>query len=140
MCVNNTLEMTNSRFCILCTKMTHLEAPFDAFIKITRFHVEFLLIKKVNGGCNVRNMWWLLFGMSPDKPAFKVRVFRSDLRFWIGVDDISSRHLTQILLTLLTLNAPITCIEKYWFVVDVFSTWLSYYVIFLFTSWRVING
>ena len=44
--------------------------------------------------------------MSPDVPAFKVRVFTSDFKFGIGVslnDDISSKHSNSNLLTLLTL-------------------------------------
>ena len=33
-----------------------------------------------------------LFGMSPDKPTFKVRVFTSDFIFWIELMNISSKH------------------------------------------------
>ena len=28
-----------------------------------------------------------LFGMSPDVRAFKVRIFTSNLKFWIGVNE-----------------------------------------------------
>ena len=37
--------------------------------------------------CNVTNLRWFLFGMSPDVPAFKGRVFKRDFKFLIGVNE-----------------------------------------------------
>ena len=64
--------------------------------KVLRMAIQFEYFfsnKKQNGECNVSNVKWFLFGMSPDVRAFKVHVFTSDLR-------ISANILTQILLTL----------------------------------------
>ena len=47
----------------------------------------FVLLKRQNGECNVRNFRRFLFGMSPDVPVFEVRVLESDLKFWIGVNE-----------------------------------------------------
>ena len=35
---------------------------------------------------NVRHFQWFLFGMSPDVPAFKVRIFTTDFKFGIEVN------------------------------------------------------
>ena len=82
---------------------------------------------------NVEYFKWFLSGMSPDVPAFKVRVFTSDFRFLIGVKLILVVDiLTQILLTFLALIAlPIlrkTSTSCRWFLFGV-----SYYVNFQFT-------
>ena len=47
----------------------------------------FFSMKRQNGECNVRNFRRVLFGMSPDVPAFKARVFTSDFKFRIGVNE-----------------------------------------------------
>ena len=53
-----------------------------------QFEYFFFLKRGQDSECNVRNSERLiLFGMSPDVPAVKVRVFTSDLKFWIGVND-----------------------------------------------------
>ena len=51
--------------------------------KVLRMTIRsvFLLRKRQNGECNVRNFRRFLFGKSPDVPAFKVHVFTSDFRF-----------------------------------------------------------
>ena len=41
--------------------------------------------REQNGNFNVLNFRRFLFGMSPDVPTVKVRVFASDLKFWIEV-------------------------------------------------------
>ena len=69
------------------------------FINIGRLAIQFeyiFLIKnkqtnkqkqKQNGTWNVRNFRQFIFGMSPDVPAFKVRVFTSDFEFWFWVTE-----------------------------------------------------
>ena len=32
-------------------------------------------------------IWLFLFGMSPDVPAFKVRILTNDFKFWIGANE-----------------------------------------------------
>ena len=67
----------------------------DGFIKSSRFQSTqdgnsvwvFFLIKDKMAKCNVRNCRRFLFGMSPDVLAFKVLVFTSDFKFWIGEND-----------------------------------------------------
>ena len=73
--------------------------------------------------------------MSPDVLAFKVCIFTSIFKFWIGSKWI---YQTQILLTLLTFTAlPIlqkVSICRWWYLFGA-----SYYVNLQFTRWRVIN-
>ena len=94
----------------------------------------FFLIKTQNGECNIRNFKQFLLGISPDIPAFKLRVFTSDfLNFELEQTNVSSIDiLTQILLTLLIFIAlPILRkISNYrgWFLFGV-----SYRVNFQFT-------
>ena len=35
------------------------------------------------------------FGISPDVPAFKVHAFTSEFKFWIEVNDISSKNFNS---------------------------------------------
>ena len=44
-------------------------------------HVEYVSVRRQNGECNVRHFRGFLFGMSPDVPAFEVRVFTSEFKF-----------------------------------------------------------
>ena len=62
---------------------------------------DFFLTNRQNGECYVRNFRWFLFRITPDPniPIFKVRIFTSDIKFWIGVWVVDI--LTQTLLTLL---------------------------------------
>ena len=46
----------------------------------------FFLIKKQNGECKVGNFRRLLFGMSPDVPAFKVHTFNFELEQTLVAD------------------------------------------------------
>ena len=67
----------------------------DGFIKRSRLQSTqdshsvwvFFLTKKQNDECYVRNFRRFLFGMSPDVPAFKIPVFTSDFKFWIGENE-----------------------------------------------------
>ena len=45
-----------------------------------QFEYFFFLIKRQNCESNIYNFRRFLFGMSPDEPAFKVRVFTSDFK------------------------------------------------------------
>ena len=66
--------------------MNHFEAhPMvesrEVDSKVLRMTIKFeyfFLIKRQHGECNNRNFRGFLFGMSPDVPAFKARVFTSD--------------------------------------------------------------
>ena len=49
-----------------------------------QFSLGIFLLKRQNGGCNVRNF---LFGISPDVPAFKVGIFTSDFKLWIQINE-----------------------------------------------------
>ena len=42
--------------------------------------LEYFLIKRQNGECNVCNVRRFLFGMSPDVPAFQVRSVRMKMK------------------------------------------------------------
>ena len=59
----------------------------------------FFEIKRLNGGCNNRNIKWILFGMKPDELAFKDHIFTSDFKYWIGVNgvDILTHFFTLLL-------------------------------------------
>ena len=45
------------------------------------FILSIVYDKRQNGECNVRKFRRFLFGMSPDVPAFKVRVLQVTLNF-----------------------------------------------------------
>ena len=73
--------------------MDHFEADLMVASKVVDSNIfrmaiqfaYFLKIKWQNSERNVRSFKRFLFGMSPDVSAFKVRVFTSDIKFWIGV-------------------------------------------------------
>ena len=125
------MRLTNYGLCTFYVKMNHFEAHLmissgvlDS--KVLRMAIQFeyffiIMIIRRNGECNIRNFRQFLFGMSHDVPAFKVHVFTSDFRFWIGVNEYYVVDiLTQILLTLLPSITYQFC-KKYQFVVDGFS-------------------
>ena len=57
--------------------------------------------KRQNDGCNVSNMRWFLFGMSPDIPESKSVSLQVTLKFELEL--MNADILTQIFLTLLAL-------------------------------------
>ena len=59
----------------------------DSTVLRMALQLEYFSDKKENGECNVRHFTPFLFGMSPDVPAFKVCIFTSDFKFWIGVNE-----------------------------------------------------
>ena len=127
--------------------MNHFEVHLMISSRVIDFKVlrtaiqfeVFLLMKRLNGKCNVRNFRRFLFGMSPDVPVFKVSPFTSYFKFLIGVNgyyclvpDILKfcrPFLTYIALPILQKKS----ICHRWILFSV-----SYYVNFQFTPWRVI--
>ena len=86
------LRFTDSRFCFFYSKTSHFEAHLIVSSRVVeskvlrmaiQFEYFFLIDLRQNGECigpNVRDFRRFLFGMSPDVPAFKVRVFISDFK------------------------------------------------------------
>ena len=60
-----------------------------ADFKVPRIAIQFEYFsdKRQNDECNVRNFRRFLFDMSPDVPAFTVRIFTTDFKFWIEVNE-----------------------------------------------------
>ena len=66
------------------------------------FTLSIFLIKRQNDEYNANNSRWFLFGVTPDAPAFKARVFTSVLNFKLEsiITTLVVEIRTQILLTL----------------------------------------
>ena len=91
MCVGYTLKINHlqTQWSGFNIKIDHFEAHLmvpsrELDFKVLRMAPEdgrsvlvLFLIKRQNGKCNVRNFRRVLFDMSPDVPAFKVRLTKS---------------------------------------------------------------
>ena len=96
-CVQYTWALTNSKFCVLCVTMNHLESHLMVLSSRLQSaqdgNLKYFDEKKSEITAYVINFRRLFFVISSDVPAFKIPVFASDFKFSIEIMNyIISRH------------------------------------------------